>query len=248
MIVDKSFVTEKDLKYIENSGYKIHCDDFDFTDIIVNKPWGREYLLFENDDIAIWILFIKPRSQTSMHCHVFKDTSLISLSGIVICDTLDSKHNLAELDGIYLGKGVFHQTCNNEEEESIVMEIETPVNKFDLLRLNDDYGRVLDPYEGLESYELKHNVTCKDIQKHEFVGEYNNVMMKMGVAKNKDDLLDIYAKNDNSVLAVLLNRNLWFSSGEKAINVGQLFVLDKEELEKYFINHNFIYLILNKRV
>ena len=40
-----------------------------------------------------------------------------------------------------------------------MLEIETPVDKHDLVRLNDKYGRQLTPYEG-SNHEGKKNVDC----------------------------------------------------------------------------------------
>ena len=45
------------------------------------KPWGKEYLLYQNDDVAIWHLFIEPGQSTSLHCHPSKKTGLVVLDG-----------------------------------------------------------------------------------------------------------------------------------------------------------------------
>ena len=49
----------------------------------VTKPWGYEYLAYENDNVGVWILHIKEGESTSMHCHPNKDTGLIVLEGEV---------------------------------------------------------------------------------------------------------------------------------------------------------------------
>ena len=30
-----------------------------FQEIIVSKPWGQEYLVYENEQVALWLLYIK---------------------------------------------------------------------------------------------------------------------------------------------------------------------------------------------
>ena len=45
------------------------------------KPWGHEYLIYENQDVAIWHLFINKWERTSLHCHPNKKTGLIVLQG-----------------------------------------------------------------------------------------------------------------------------------------------------------------------
>ena len=39
----------------------------DYTDVIVKKPWGKEYLCYRNNEVAIWYLHIEKDKQTSMH-------------------------------------------------------------------------------------------------------------------------------------------------------------------------------------
>ena len=45
------------------------------------KPWGHEYLIYKNEDIAIWHLFINKWESTSLHCHPNKKTGLLVLRG-----------------------------------------------------------------------------------------------------------------------------------------------------------------------
>ncbi len=50
--------------------------------------------------------------------------------------------------GVVIDKSVFHSTKALSEGGVDVIEIETPPNKTDLVRLNDAYGRELHGYEG----------------------------------------------------------------------------------------------------
>ena len=38
----------------------------DYSNIVVRKPWGYEYLIFCNDIVAIWILFLKEKDFLSI--------------------------------------------------------------------------------------------------------------------------------------------------------------------------------------
>ena len=49
---------------------------------VVKKPWGYEYLVYQNDKVALWFLYIGHGHQTSMHCHPNKTTGLILLNGM----------------------------------------------------------------------------------------------------------------------------------------------------------------------
>ena len=116
---------------------------------VVLKPWGYEYLIFENEFVATWFLHINGGHSTSMHCHPQKKTSLILLSGNALCNTFEKRNYLNAMDAIILEKTVFHSTKAISSGGIDVIEIETPPDKTDLVRLNDGYGRQKQGYEGL---------------------------------------------------------------------------------------------------
>lgn len=114
---------------------------------IVKKPWGYEYLAYENDQAALWFLYIKNGHCTSMHCHPNKTTGLVVLNGEADVSFLNNTFNLKPKNKIMIRKGLFHSTKAIHEDGAMVFEIETPVNKYDLVRLRDNYGREGKPYE-----------------------------------------------------------------------------------------------------
>ena len=122
-------------------------DGFDFRNLVVKKPWGYEYLFYEDDLVSAWILHIKSGSLTSMHCHSDKKTALLVLQGEAVFSTLNEGMCLKESQGVVLEKRVFHSTQAISENELIVIEVETPPRKTDLIRLVDSYGRELKGYE-----------------------------------------------------------------------------------------------------
>ena len=154
---DKKLISDKKAKEVE-SEKRVKKDPFDYSNVIVKKPWGYEYLVFENEFVAIWMLHIVRKRKTSMHCHPNKRTSLILLSGNATSCHLDGFENLSPMDGLSIEQGVFHLTEASSElpidpqsENGIwVMEIESPPDKADLIRMKDEYGRVGQSYEGKE--------------------------------------------------------------------------------------------------
>ncbi len=127
-------------------------DFFDYSKVVIKKPWGHEYVIFKNDDVAVWVLHIKHGFQTSMHCHPNKKTSIAALSGEAAFNTLENEHRLRPGEGLFLDRGVFHSTRAVSPDGILVMETETPTNKKDLVRLSDSYGRSGQGYEGREHY------------------------------------------------------------------------------------------------
>ena len=114
---------------------------------IVKKPWGYEYLMYENDNVALWFLHIKKGEQTSTHCHPSKTTGLALLDGRANVSFLSDIKSLKPLSKIMIRKGLFHSTQALSEGGANVLEIETPVDKNDLVRFKDSYGREGKPYE-----------------------------------------------------------------------------------------------------
>tara|TARA_Y100001937_G_scaffold89505_1_gene121079 strand:+ start:11806 stop:12477 length:672 start_codon:yes stop_codon:yes gene_type:complete len=114
---------------------------------IVKKPWGYEYLMYENEDVALWFLYIKKGEKTSTHCHPNKTTGLTLLDGDAEVSFLSDVNKLSSLNKIMIRKGLFHSTQAVSEHGAYVLEIETPVDKHDLVRFKDSYGREGKPYE-----------------------------------------------------------------------------------------------------
>ncbi|MCK9581992.1 MAG: hypothetical protein M0Q92_16300, partial [Methanoregula sp.] len=122
--------------------------DPDYNGVVVRKPWGYEYLFFENQHVAVWFLHIKKDAKTSMHCHPNKKTSLINLHGKLETSILTETFILEEKNALVIEGGVFHSTAAISDEGAFLLEIETPPNKSDLVRLKDAYGRENKGYEG----------------------------------------------------------------------------------------------------
>tara|TARA_R110002020_G_C16318711_1_gene774591 strand:+ start:2882 stop:3502 length:621 start_codon:yes stop_codon:yes gene_type:complete len=120
----------------------------DYKDVVIPKPWGKEYLLFEENNVAGWILYINRGEKTSLHCHPKKKTSLIVLDGDAKISFLTSSTKVSRGDKTIIRQGVFHST--EALSDLCLLEIETPVDKEDLVRLKDLYGREGTPYETTE--------------------------------------------------------------------------------------------------
>lgn len=121
----------------------------DYRKRVVVKPWGYEYLVLENQRVAVWFLHLGPGESTSMHCHPRKKTSLVVLSGRAVCRTFEIRNYLNPHNGLILEPGVFHATRALSDSGVDLIEIETPPDKGDLVRLADRYGREGEGYEDL---------------------------------------------------------------------------------------------------
>ena len=168
---------------------------------IVQKPWGFEYLAYQNDDIGLWILHIAKDQSTSMHCHPTKTTGLILLQGEVDVVFLGNAVKLNPVDKLMIRRGLFHSTTALSDDGATILEIETPKDKQDLVRLGDKYGRVNTPYEDYK-YEMPKNDSCLWISE-----EYMPYgCKKYGcefVVEKVTDANTILRRNDNDLIVFL---------------------------------------------
>ena len=153
-MIIKLYPTPADFENISRLRTEIcECaNDFDFSKVVVNKPWGYEYLWYQNPSVAAWMLFLKQGDATSLHSHLRKRTSLIVVSGEVVCSTFDDRYKLQPADSIVLEPCVFHTTQAISREGAFVIEVETPPMKGDLVRLKDSFGREKIGYEQQSQY------------------------------------------------------------------------------------------------
>jgi len=102
----------------------------------INKIWGREEWLVNNELYCAKYLYINSGFKTSIHFHKEKDETFIVISGFL--DLLVGFQN------IYLTQGgdtcrikprQFHQLRNNTVSELKVLEVSTPHKDSDCYRI-----------------------------------------------------------------------------------------------------------------
>lgn len=156
---------------------------------IVKKAWGHEYLLYHNDNVAIWSLSINYGHRTSLHAHPLKNTGLIVLDGIARVSFLNNAITLKGIDKVMIFRGRFHQTTALSRHGVQVLEVETPEDKADLVRLQDDYGR---EHLGYETTFAPIPAGCLTIPGDIIDAEYHmfNSVLKIYQPINKNALLN----------------------------------------------------------
>lgn len=112
-----------------------------FENCVVLKPWGHEFQLFDNGKVSIWMLNIKLRQGTSVHCHFGKRAQFIPISGAAVVRTNERLHRISFPQTVMVERYAFHAVGNGGDDDLALIEIETPSDKADLFRLRDNYGR-----------------------------------------------------------------------------------------------------------
>ncbi len=201
----------------------------DYVNRVVLKPWGYEFLVFENEHVAIWFLYLGGGHSTSMHCHPEKRTSLIVLEGEAQCSFFNHRENLQEIGSVQIDKAVFHSTKSISETGIKLIEVETPPNKTDLVRLNDEYGRQSQGYEGLaemvshgiESYGY-FNLNEKILGRQDCAQKLKNCVLRMMLVNTKEELRQVKWRETD----------FYLSCGGQLLNSVEQVILDVGNIER----------------
>jgi mannose-6-phosphate isomerase-like protein (cupin superfamily) len=184
---------------------------------IVKKPWGYEYLVYQNDNVALWFLYIGHDQQTSMHCHPNKTTGLILLDGEAELSFLTNTVNVKPVTKVMIRKGLFHSTKAISENGACVFEIETPVDKHDLVRLDDKYGREGTPYED-STFETPKAEDCLWINDSDSDYNFSGCNLKVEVI----DSVNTFNKKDDEENIILLRGGIKTDNGNFVAQAGDV--------------------------
>jgi len=176
---------------------------------IFEKPWGYEYLAYQNNKIGIWILHVNSDCETSLHCHFKKDTLIYCLDGSFKINLFDSYEILNTFDNLYIPRNTFHG-IHSYTNHSVLMEIEIYTDeidytdKNDLLRIKDVYNRDKNRYEtSVVPKEAKEN----EIMNFHNSDTYNLNNTEIKIVKIKDNNETIHFDNYDKV--ILLKGNIF---------------------------------------
>jgi mannose-6-phosphate isomerase-like protein (cupin superfamily) len=217
--------------------------------VVVNKPWGYEYLMYENDQVALWLLHIARGKQTSMHCHPTKTTGLVLLQGEAELSFLADKKTIRAPEKQMIRRGLFHSTKATSDGGIYMFEIETPNDKNDLVRLSDEYGRASAGYEN-STHEVDKSSECVWIDEPEAgrVNEYQINGVRFIVERSSEiELLN--QKNDDDILIFLRGGLGKFVDQRKHLatipgDVGRAGVVKRVAREMEFLEDNTLILTL----
>jgi len=134
--------------------YELKPQPKTYRNVMVNKPWGCEFLATEYKNVSMWILHMKKGGSTSLHCHETKDTPFMLLQGHIKVKTLNGTIDVNVGDILSINKKAFHSSVSYDDS-TVIMELEIKPNKCDLFRYKDNYNRQNKGYEGLSKMESK---------------------------------------------------------------------------------------------
>ena len=107
---------------------------------IIEKPWGYERILEQNEHYVVKLLHLDPRSRTSLQYHKKKHETLILTSGMAYLTRDGLQEPMLIGEPVVLAPTMHHRFGTGELAADLI-EVSTP-ELDDVVRLEDDYGRV----------------------------------------------------------------------------------------------------------
>ena len=192
---------------------------------VVNKPWGYEYVVFRNaNNLSVTLLKINYNKTTSLHCHPQKKSGFILISGKALFQ-LGLWKKRSEVHSSpskrMIARGLFHSIKALSKNGLLALEFETPVNKNDLVRFKDDYGRQQKSYEGKK---FTKNIGSQFIkfkkpklgEKHTY--KINKVKISLEVHKNFKSLM----RNKMNTIFGILDGAIVDKYGRSVLSYGDI--------------------------
>jgi rfaE bifunctional protein nucleotidyltransferase chain/domain len=228
-------LTDRELEIIANNTSIAEQTNakVDYKDKVCVKPWGYEFLIYQNNRIAIWCVNIKNRGETSLHCHFKKDTLLITLDGNAKITFIDgSVYSLSVLQPLFIPRYKFH-SLSSFSNDTVIMEIEifndelSFSDKNDLLRIQDPFKREKTGYE--KSVQIETN----DIEKWGYF-YLNNFFTTIGhTSINTQVIKDNEFKIKHNSVNILLEgevfiNNQYLREGSIITNTEHVYTLSKQ--------------------
>jgi len=123
---------------------KLKGDEALVNHIRVRRPWGSFKTLERADNYKVKVIEILPGRSISLQKHSRRSEEWLVLTGQVEV-TLDGKiYKLKEDDRIKIPKGASHRLTNRRRRKAKILEIArgSYIEEDDIIRLDDDFGRV----------------------------------------------------------------------------------------------------------
>jgi mannose-1-phosphate guanylyltransferase/mannose-6-phosphate isomerase len=141
LIADRS--RSQDIKYLVD---KIKVNHSQLTEIhkTVFRPWGLYSTLEEEAHFKIKKITVNPGQKLSMQMHHYRSEHWVVISGeaSIICN--ESFFKLKPNESTFIPQGHHHRLMNEGDELLMIIEVQcgSYVGEDDIVRFDDDYGRV----------------------------------------------------------------------------------------------------------
>jgi len=112
--------------------------------IIYERPWGYYRTIEQKENYQIKYITVKPKNRLSLQYHFERDEHWTIIKGTCVVQLDDKSIELGVNDTIFIPKQSKHRIINNTDEfvELIEIQIGNYLGEDDIVRLEDDFGRI----------------------------------------------------------------------------------------------------------
>tara|TARA_B100000886_G_C20072416_1_gene346426 strand:- start:25 stop:354 length:330 start_codon:yes stop_codon:yes gene_type:complete len=107
---------------------------------IIEKPWGKEFLIEINSKYLFKKLYLKKNCRCSLQYHKFKTETIYVLSGLLEIQINNKFIKLKKGESITIKNKIKHR-MKALRDNTFYLESSTP-HPNDVIRLEDDYKRI----------------------------------------------------------------------------------------------------------
>ena len=110
------------------------------------RPWGSWHVLDENDGFKVKRIHVLPHRRLSYQTHEHRSEHWVVVRGTATCILEDAELVVRPGEHVDVPRGAKHRIANAHDEELVIVEVQlgSYTGEDDIVRLQDDYGRLPD--------------------------------------------------------------------------------------------------------
>ena len=109
-----------------------------------SRPWGSYTVLYKGKNFKIKSIIVNPKQKLSLQLHHHRNEHWVVIKGTATVTRRDESFTLNVNESTYIKANEKHRLANDTDEilEVIEVSIGENISELDIVRFNDDYGRV----------------------------------------------------------------------------------------------------------
>ena len=111
---------------------------------VYTRPWGSYLTIIQEPGYQVKKLFVNGHSKLSLQYHNHRSEHWIVVKGEILSQVGQDQLKLGVNQTVFIAKGVRHRIINQTSEPAELVEVQCGnyLGEDDIVRLEDDYGRV----------------------------------------------------------------------------------------------------------
>lgn len=107
------------------------------------RPWGSFEILFEESDLKVKRIVVKPEKRLSLQSHAYRSENWVIIQGQALVTLDDRRIPLAVHESVFIPYGAKHRIGNIGPEDVVFIEVQTGsyLGEDDIIRYQDDFQR-----------------------------------------------------------------------------------------------------------